>query len=412
MDLATTVGVLGFIATCVIGAWQIHQGYRSRIQAPPNSDQDLLKDSPSIALETPVLVPNLAEQQSGSAELAVGLYLARTRIKVITDPRFLDSAVFMWMLRNQPLQSLDVRCDLLAADWRSVPEQVASHEYAVGFHNRRSVLRHREKTVYGVKVWSDLCLYKGYALIGRPNPEHAPTFTLVEARKLLRETIEIFAQKGERPTLVCMGADSIWKLYTPFTPEINTDTFAIHAFNNPDLALRSFLEGFGDFFMGGLPQRLVAREHGCIEILNFANNPLLFSVNSLICSNSVYEEHPFIMTSIASVWFETIRKIQRDQAFCEGVAESSIQLLDDLGIDGTILCRSFFSQIFRNASGREYESFPEHPGGVIDELLVVLRTIHAQLSEMEINPVLLHEILDQLTEILNPNLEKERHPLL
>ncbi|SPE37257.1 hypothetical protein SBA6_680027 [Candidatus Sulfopaludibacter sp. SbA6] len=279
-------------------------------------------------------------------------------LRVITDPRFFDSAFFLWLLGNQPLRPTVV-CDLRCERWPDVHAAVGTADYALGFYNRRSILTLSGKPIYDVRYWSDLSFYKGYALIARKGDAKPPT-RLEGVQKLLAK----LAENG-RNKIISMGADTVWALRTPLVPELAPGRFDVQVVPNPDYALDRFLDGMGNLFVGGLPQRLKAKSRGCVEVMNSDLNPLLFSFNSLICSKRLYEQHQAVLAAVTSLWFTTIAQMRSNGEFREYVKKSILALLDQLGIEDHSLTPEGFDEVFGATQGA-YEVFPETPSGLVD----------------------------------------------
>lgn len=329
---------------------------------------------------------------------------AKSSLKVVTDPRFLDSCLFMWCLSSQPLRSFGWNCDLQPVEWRSVPERLASSANSIGFYNRRVLLTYEGQRLYDLSVWSDLCIYRGYALLARGKGQSVQ-LSLAEGRQMLADLKVEAKSQGRKPTIMCMGADSVWILRTPLTPELSSGEFEIQEFNNPDLGLETFLRGFGDLYIGGLPQRLLARERGCIEVLSSQSNALLFSVNSLICSKDLVGTDTRVLSAVTSLWYDTLARLESDAAFRDEVAEACIALLSDLKIEGHHLTLEAFRHVLGQAPGR-YEAFPPKPAGIVDELLQTLGALNQQAAALQMSREDMALAFIQLADILNPTLQQ------
>ena len=330
----------------------------------------------------------------GLSRVLLGRCPAVRRLKVVTDPRFIDSAVFMWIFSTQPFSSIGVDCELFRTDWRSVPDGIASEkEYAIGFFNRRVVEPGLQSIL---EYWTDLCIYKGYALLARPGTGPQTGMTLSHAKKYL----ETLCSEHGTPVIITMGADTVWRLTTPLTPilEKGKQRFKVKDYGNADLALRQFLEGEGHLFVGGLSQRLVARERGCIEILSFNNNPLLFSLNSLICTQKVVEEQKPLLAAVVSLWFETVAALQNDIEFCKRVARASIKLIESMGLRDHSLQEDFFTKVFMSEKGA-YESFPIHPADLMDQLRDILTRVVKTSIKDKYSKQILNEFSGALSRI-------------
>lgn len=332
-------------------------------------------------------------------------------LKIVTDPRFIDSAVFMWIFSTQPFKAMGIDCELVKVDWHKVPEEVATNQYAIGFYNRRASVKRGTLKLYQVRYWSDLCLYRGYALMAHRNNELQEPVTLTAANSYLKNLIHGRRRSGRKTTIVSMGADTVWRLTNPLTPDLNDDNFIVESLGDPDFALSQFLNGVGDLFVGGLPQRLAARKMGCHEVLSSQNNPLLFSLNSLICSETMFEERKPILTAASALWFDTISKLKINQEFRQQVTQAIPQLLRNLSIEKHNLNEEFFQTIF-SETGSTYEFFPDRPTDLLDQLLRIIFETFGQIKEAKIGTKTIEAVFSNLEETLNRELDKEMYRYL
>jgi hypothetical protein len=289
--------------------------------------------------------------------------LGGTRLGVVTDPRFVDSAIFFWIFSAQPLRGIGIDCELIRTDWERVPEEVSNRKNAIGFFNRRSI-----PDFGGVRYYMDLCLYKGYALLARRDDVRKKITRIQDAREFL--TGLVARKKKEKPTIVCMGADTVWSLRTSLTPELSDQNFVVKPFGNADFALEKFAAGLGDLYVGGLPQRLRAcKEYNCIEILNSEINPLLFSMNSLIYSEQFAggdDAAQPLLSTISALWFRNISALKRDEDMRSQMF-SEVQRFStaDRETARSSLTHEAFEAVLRNGA---YEDFPDTPTGLVDSI--------------------------------------------
>ena len=281
--------------------------------------------------------------------------LLPTELKVFTDPHFIDSALFWWIHHNQPLISANVTCQLQQLPWGTVPQMVADDHLAIGFYNKQVLTRADPNPTFKLQSYADLTFYKGYALIGRNSESQpiAPPLDIHAARKLLTT--------GKKPTIVTMTGDPKHRLLTPLTTDMD---FHWHAFPSADMALRRFQDGEGDYYIGGLPQRLFLKsDPRYLEVLHFGNNPFMASINSLFCSHKLATEHPDLLAATLCTWFDTVRRMHEDAPYRRAVAADIIKLLDT---DQHNLTLGLFDEVFQD---NEYEIFSTRPGDLLGPVL-------------------------------------------
>lgn len=380
--IGIVVAVLAVFATVAIGGWQIY------LMMKHHGEQKFANEVRHD------LVSSFAKMTNSNI----------TELKVVSDPRFIDSLLFLWIFSGQPLKTFGIQCELIPANWNTIPEEVANHKNSIGFFNRRSSTSKDNKALFEMKNWSDLCIYKGYSLIARNGSTLPGQMTIKEANDYIRMVIEKYKDIGKKPSIICMGADTIWKIITPVSPSINLNNFDILPFNNADVALNAFLSGKGDFFIGGLPQRLSAVDNNCIEILSFKNNPLFFSLNSMICSNNLFYKEKALLSFCNSLWFNVVGKMKEDVKYCDMVARSCISLLEKLKVGDNNIREQYFRDVFINRSN-EYEIFPMHSSGVIDELLIIFDNNINSFEGHKHTTNKTTELLNHIRDVLNPNVE-------
>lgn len=303
-----------------------------------------------------------------------------TQVKVITDPRFVDSALFWWIFSKQPFVSAGIRCELVRSQWGNVPALVAEHDLALGFYNKQVVA----DTVGGVPAyeivaWGDLTLYKGYALIGR-----ADKTTRARRIEKFDDAVAWLARirkkadlENRNPIIVTMTGDPRERLSIPYLADRRLDpsTFDLAVLPSADLAKKRFEEGFGDLFVGGLPQRLALRDAPApyVEVLHSGINPFMASINSLVCSPKVVAHHRDILYTSMGIWFETVNRMKESKQYRRAVATEILALLDAQN-ENHSLTLSLFEEVF-GKQGAEYEVFAGGPDALTQPLLATMQEV-------------------------------------
>lgn len=310
-------------------------------------------------------------------------------ITVITDPRFLDSALFLWLFRSQTLEGLGIEWIIQPAPWDLVPRKVDQTPNSIGFYNRRREKRIGETVVAAPAFWADLSVYEGYALIARKADvkdlcDRSPIEkVMIYLKKLMDD------RKPDQPVIVSIEGEVEKQLGTPLTKELGWDrNFDILPVSDPDEALRMFLGGAGDFFVGGLPQRHKAElDKGCVSLISLHNDPFLFSLNSLICSQDVFAEEKILLGTITSVWFEVctaLRSIEGNEFRASVYSEIDSMLLDELHLRGHSITFELMDSVFGTKhGGNPLEFFPRRPAGVVSRVMEKLKACAAECVRMK-----------------------------
>ena len=331
----------------------------------------------------------------------------RGEIEVFTDPRFLDSALFAWILAAQPLAELGFQCKLIEVPWRQVSERVAhSTRPAIGFCNRRSKPQMRSHELYpALEVWQDLTIYTGYAILARRGKvSEAPRS--VEAANTVLASIVSHA-KPSKPRLVSFGSDSTWRIPTELTPLLTPEFFDFLRETDADSALTSFLAGVGDLFVGGLPQRMAAEAQGCVPIVHYEINPALFSLNALVYGPKVAElsDRHQLLSMVCSAWFSSIERLDLDSSYCHTATEAIPTLLDELCISNHRLTHEFLKQMLPPKQVCRYELFPHSPADLTRSVVSCIR----KLQQSKVAPTGTTEAMDDLTATVDVMIDLEHN---
>ena len=243
--------------------------------------------------------------------------------------------------------------------------------------------------------------------MARPGSLAGDLTTHADAEKFLKKlTAE---RRGSKPTIITIGGDTMWRLYTPLTPVLRDGDFAFEPIPDADQALRTFLGGAGDLFLGGLPQRIAAQKKGCHAVLSFENNPLLFSLNSLIYSEAL-KDRQGIVSAASGLWFKTITEAKRDPAYLGVVQKGCMELLRALQIDQHSLTEELIAEVL---GSNRYEIFPERPIDLSDELLRMAAATFRQLGGKNgVTNKVMEEVFDVMAETLERDVDKEKYPAL
>jgi transcriptional regulator with XRE-family HTH domain len=277
--------------------------------------------------------------------------LDRFTLNVVVTPRFYDAAVFMWILSQQPLAEVGVDCQLRRVDWASVPAEIASYSYSVGFHDLTTGL-------FRIGRWSHLCLDKGHALIARGA-------SAGKGKEALSNLAYHAKERGERLRVISFDRSRVDFLRDSAGVAEDWD---VQIISNPDVALESFQAGAGDLFLGGLPQRLALRKGPYHEIIAQGKEfPRLFTVPSLVCSEPMLAEKRPVLHGIEALWYDTCRRLYAELEFRKQAFQEICDLLERYGIEKHNFAKEDFEALFSEA-GRAFEIFAHSPSTLLDEM--------------------------------------------
>ena len=193
-----------------------------------------------------------------------------------------------------------------------------------------------------------------------------------------------------------------WGIFTPLTPTLNFENFEPILVPSADQALEKFGEHQGDLFVGGLPQRLAAIDQGLgCELLTFENNPLFFTLNSLIAAEAFLgrPNSRAILTAVEALWFGMIDRLKRDEAFRETACEAIPRAIDGLGVKKHNITTSNLRRTLPGPHNRDnYELFPSRP---TDLMTAVVRTVQrAMTSTSRSKNTQVGSVLDRIADEL------------
>ena len=126
----------------------------------------------------------------------------------------------------------------------------------------------------------------------------------------------------------------------------------------PDEGLIAFLQGTGDFYIGGIPQRFKAKQDGMIEVLTGVDlGPA--PINGLVTTRSFASANPDALQELIEAWFETITYID------ENLDEASEEIISLVNANtaGQLTADDF------KFTWNELESFMASPAQVEAEIL-------------------------------------------
>lgn len=357
-----------------------------------------------------------SQPKEGIGILKSDLPLMTDEVKIVTDVRFYDSALFMYLFYNIG-QYKNIKLNLIQTDWSEVSKIVASEQNCLGFYNRKVHIKHGNI----IKFWHDMCIYKGYSILIRKNhpalkgyQENIIIDSLEKASDLIKHISSYYTKENIKGVVITMGGDTSFKLTNaPIIDEFVKLYFTLESVDNPDKALAIFKEGVGDLFIGGLPQRLVAKRY-CIDIVSSQIHPLLFSINTLIYNKSLDENNSIknILYFASKAWFEATSRLKTDDIYRKEVFSSIKEMLIKLGIAEHNLEEDGFNAVFGNLTKQDYEIFPSRPSDITDHVVSLIKnmfsfTINCKPDGVDKNVVdeFCKKILYQLSNLIDYNIK-------
>jgi hypothetical protein len=289
----------------------------------------------------------------------IELFPKRHTIEFVTDGRFIDSALFQLAVKEASKKIYDIDVVIRQFEWRNIPSYIST-KIAIGYFNRRSIQFADEELYSSLKVWGDLCIYKGYALIGRKRDFERTPESIAEADQVLDSLLTKREGEGRNAKLISMGADTRWRFESPALKSYSKKRIEFVDVN-ADEALKRFKYGEADLFIGGLPQRLsLSEDQEFLEIVSSDNLPTLFSVNSLIYNSAIPKSGKLAIRKIFDAWCKLVVEMQGDPKAAHRRYLQWEELTSGFDLSTKTITKTTWEVVF-SAKGQKYIEF------VVDE---------------------------------------------
>lgn len=250
-------------------------------------------------------------------------------------------------------QGLNVRFVVLG--WTEINEALSAPESQgvdVAINNECGVIsaHNRNKEIvyyYGINPFDN-----GFALMIRPSGDLKPLSYYTDKGMSRIEAVKAAASQLRGKTVITTSntdmEQGVASAANKAGLNIGTDVKIINL--PPEEGLAAFLNGKGDAYIGGVPQRLAAARAGDREMLTGADlGPP--PINGFVTTSRFLQKHPEIMPKIMKVWFETVKYVNDNKE--KAGEEVSSMLRNDAGVS---VSQADFLQTWNHL-----ESFPASP---------------------------------------------------
>lgn len=335
-------------------------------------------------------------------------------LHVIVDEHYLDSVLLWWILKQQPFRSAGVTCVLETVKWQDIPMRVAGDDYAIGVFNKKLAppapwtdpdaapsppgSRQSAEAFLQLTHWADVCVYTGYAIMGRRTDLLDPasgSLSHQEASDFI-ERVKLRCRKehNRNAVLVTMSRSTVARMRTPLSAPLFKD---IEIFLIPlaAQAMSRFIDGTADLFVGAAAQRLTLRRRPeFAEILHSGNDPFLVSIASIFTSRTLLWERRELVQTVAGLWYEMVRNMRQSDAYRDEVAAEIMDMFTDAGTVPSYDEEALRELLRDGAKGYEQtvkdgpelpplEYLADRPAALIDPLLrIMLRAARATNPDM------------------------------
>lgn len=201
---------------------------------------------------------------------------------------------------------LDV--EIVVLGWTEVQEAVASGSADVGISNMSAIVATHDRApdliyLYGLNTFDN-----GFALMVRPDST-LKTIDQIEAKDgnlSHEEAVKLTARQLEGRTVVTTSNTDMEQGVAAACGKGGVEFATVKIIDlPPEEGLAAFINGTGDAYIGGIPQRTKAGKEGMIEMLSGADlGPP--PINGIITTQEYYESNKETLHKLINLWFRTV----------------------------------------------------------------------------------------------------------
>lgn len=258
-------------------------------------------------------------------------------------------------------EGLDVEFKILG--WTEVQEALssnASNKIDIGINNISAVVATHSKNPELVYYYGFNTFDNGFALMIRPDGKMKPLKYFLDLGQTLDEAVKNCGVQLKGKTVVTTSNTDMEQGVAACARKGGLDFMKdIKIIDlNPDEGLAAFIQGSGDAFIGGIPQRTKAGQEGMIEMITGSNlGPA--PINGIVTTKKFADENAESLSKILKVWF---RIVQYTNANLDEVANIMVEELNKNTAAGVTPIQ--FKLFWNN-----YEHYPNSPDSIDAEIL-------------------------------------------
>jgi len=258
-------------------------------------------------------------------------------------------------------EGLDVEFKVLG--WTEVQEALssnASNRIDIGINNISAVVATHNKNPELVYYYGFNTFDNGFALMIRPDGKMKPLQYFLDKGQTLEEAVKDCGAQLKGKTVVTTSNTDMEQGVAACARKGGLDFMKdIKIIDlNPDEGLAAFIQGSGDAFIGGIPQRTKAGQEGMIEMITGSNlGPA--PINGIVTTKKYADENAETLSKILKVWFKIV---QYTDVHLDEVANTMVAELNKNTAAG-VTADQF--KTFWN----HYEHYPSSPDSIDAEIL-------------------------------------------
>ncbi len=206
-------------------------------------------------------------------------------------------------------EGLDVEFKILG--WTEVQEALssnASNRIDIGINNISAVVATHNKNPELIYYYGFNTFDNGFAIMIRPDGKTKSLQYFLDHKQPLIEAIKNCAIQLKGKTVITTANTDMEQGVAAFSRKgglnFMTDVKIIDL--NPDEGLAAFLQGSGDAYIGGIPQRIKLGQQGMIEMITGSNlGPA--PINGIVTTKQYAQENAENLSKILKVWFKIVQ---------------------------------------------------------------------------------------------------------
>lgn len=258
-------------------------------------------------------------------------------------------------------EGVDIEFKVLG--WTEVQEALSSsaeNKIDIGINNISAIVATHNRNAELVYYYGFNTFDNGFALMIRPGGKLKPLKFFLDQGQQLDEAIKNCSAQIKGKTVVTTGntdmeqgvATCARRAGLDFVKDVKIIDL------NPDEGLAAFLQGTGDAFIGGVPQRTKAGEEGMIEMITGSNlGPA--PINGIVTTKTFAKKNPEALSKILKVWFKIVQYTNLHLDEVSEIMAAELNKNTAAGVTG-----ENFKKFWNN-----YEHYPSTPDSIDIEIL-------------------------------------------
>ena len=210
-------------------------------------------------------------------------------------------------------EGIDVQFKILG--WTEIQEALSSQsndKIDLGINNISSVIATHNKNPELIYLYGFNTFDNGFALMIRPGGKLKPLLYFLDQGLDRSMAIKMTAAQLKNKTVITTSNTDMEQGVAAAASRGGIEFTDVKIINlNPDEGLAAFLNGEGDAYIGGIPQRTRAGKEGMVEMLTGVDlGPA--PINGIVTTLSYYNNNKKVLAKILKVWFKIVQYVNNN----------------------------------------------------------------------------------------------------